>query len=63
MSTKHTLTVEPQPIADQVAGKCACGWRTFVSVHQVVKGLPSDVVRDRHREHLKYIIARRRDGK
>lgn len=27
----HTLTREPQPIADQWMAKCSCGWRSPVS--------------------------------
>lgn len=35
MSEKHTLTKEPQPIADQWMGRCSCGWRTTVSVYEI----------------------------
>ncbi|WP_157073614.1 hypothetical protein [Sphingomonas soli] len=31
--TDHTLTREPQPIADQWMAKCSCGWRKPVSFY------------------------------
>lgn len=30
----HTLTLKPQPIADQWMGECSCGWRHTASLLQ-----------------------------
>jgi hypothetical protein len=34
-SLMHTLTLEPQPIADQWMARCSCGWRDRLSFHEV----------------------------
>lgn len=34
MTDHHTLTLEPQPIADQWMAKCSCGWRSTESFHE-----------------------------
>ena len=32
--TGHTLTLKPQPMADQWMGECSCGWRHTASLYQ-----------------------------
>lgn len=34
MTHLHTLTLKPQPIADQWMGECSCGWRHAASLNQ-----------------------------
>lgn len=31
---EHALAIEGQPIADQLMGKCSCGWRLTASFYE-----------------------------
>ena len=52
-ASTHTLSQEPQPIADQVMVKCSCGWREAVSLwtHHTVAGVQAEIHRV-GQEHL-----------
>lgn len=53
--TEHLLTLEPQPIADQMMAKCSCGWRKAVSIYEVQRGGPSmaNIATQLHEQHKK----------
>lgn len=34
MTEPHTLTLKPQPMADQWMGDCSCGWRRTASLYE-----------------------------
>lgn len=55
----HTLTLEPQPIADQWAGRCACGeWKATISLWSVRdRDAALDFLRTNHRHHLRAVGA------
>ena len=49
--TRHILTTEPQPIADQVMAKCSCGWRKALSLYDF-PGAVAVEARAAHAVHL-----------
>jgi hypothetical protein len=50
---RHTLTLEPQPIADQWMAKCICGWRSTASFYEFHnRETLLEELRKRFKEHL-----------
>jgi len=48
----HTLTIEPQPIADQWMAKCSCGWRQTESFWKTPdRDALLEKLRTAHRDH------------
>lgn len=53
LGTTHKLEIEPQPIADQMMLKCACGWREPVSAMNIqTRDELLDAISKQHLEHL-----------